>query len=187
MRVSRIDKNPEKFKEAVLASKSFVELMKRMGYKYSSGMHKFLKLKMTQYGLDSSHMTGQGWAKGRNRDTDSGLDKMARRHEKKWEDCFRLGSNVHPQKLFRRLIRAGKKEYKCEICGLTEWMGKPAPLQLHHKNGNNVDNREENLEVRCSNCHDSLHDYGAETAALSRRIKVRVAEPADARARGARG
>lgn len=39
-----------------------------------------------------------------------------------------------------RLIEEGLKENKCEICGLSEWMGKPIPLELHHKDFNHYNN-----------------------------------------------
>lgn len=41
----------------------------------------------------------------------------------------------------------------CSNCGLSEWQGRPVPLELHHKNGNSRDNRLENLEYLCLNCH----------------------------------
>lgn len=57
-------------------------------------------------------------------------------------------------KIKGKLIREGLKENKCEICGLiNEWNGKPLVLQLHHINGNHTDNRLENLQILCPNCH----------------------------------
>lgn len=41
----------------------------------------------------------------------------------------------------------------CSSCGLDEWQGYPIPLELHHKNGDNRDNRLGNLEYLCLNCH----------------------------------
>lgn len=40
-----------------------------------------------------------------------------------------------------------------ERCGISEWNGVPAPLQLDHVNGDRRDNRLENLRILCPNCH----------------------------------
>lgn len=67
--------------------------------------------------------------------------------------------NTTASNLRNKLIEEGIKEYKCEKCGRTEWEGRPIPLELHHKNFNHNDNRLENLQVLCSNCHSLAHDY----------------------------
>lgn len=61
--------------------------------------------------------------------------------------------------LKNRLIDEGLKEYKCEQCGRVEWEGRKIPLELHHKNMNHFDNRLDNLQILCSNCHSLAHDY----------------------------
>jgi hypothetical protein len=60
----------------------------------------------------------------------------------------------------RRLINEGLKEDRCEQCGISEWQGKPLSLQLHHVNGDGLDNRLENLELLCANCHSQTDTYG---------------------------
>lgn len=60
-----------------------------------------------------------------------------------------VSSNILKQKM----IRDGIKEAKCEICGLTQWLDKPIPLELHHKNFNHYDNDFSNLQILCPNCH----------------------------------
>lgn len=55
--------------------------------------------------------------------------------------------------LKQKLIRDRIKENKCEICGYSEWLGQPIPLELHHKDGNHYNNNLDNLQVICPNCH----------------------------------
>lgn len=62
--------------------------------------------------------------------------------------------------LKRRLIEAGLKENRCEECGLSDWRGKPLLLELHHINGDPLDNRLENLQMLCGNCHSQTDNYG---------------------------
>lgn len=68
-------------------------------------------------------------------------------------------SGYSRSRLKERLVEEGLKEYKCECCGLTEWMGKPISLQLHHINGINNDNRLENLQLLCPNCHSQTENF----------------------------
>ena len=74
---------------------------------------------------------------------------------------LREDSNYSRTKLRERLIREGLKEYKCECCGNTEWMGQPIPLELHHLNGINNDNRLSNLQILCPNCHAQTENFGS--------------------------
>lgn len=53
----------------------------------------------------------------------------------------------------QRLYDAGLKARRCETCGAEEWNDRPIPLALHHVNGDREDNRLENLQILCPNCH----------------------------------
>ena len=58
-----------------------------------------------------------------------------------------------------RLVNEGKLEYKCQICGINEWLGQKLSLQLDHINGINNDHRIENLRFLCPNCHSQTETY----------------------------
>ncbi len=81
--------------------------------------------------------------------------------------------------LKRRLLEEGLKENRCEICGITEWMGKPVSMQLHHKNGDGSDNRLENIQFLCGTCHSQTDTYGGRNGHRKPDRHLRLVEPAD--------
>jgi len=69
-------------------------------------------------------------------------------------DTYRSRHNV---KL--RLLGEGLKSNRCEACGLTEWQGMQLSMALHHINGDGRDNRLENLQLLCPNCHSQTENF----------------------------
>jgi biotin operon repressor len=69
------------------------------------------------------------------------------------------GRNTNRTHLKRRLMAAGLKQNRCEACGLTEWRGEPLAMALHHVNGDGLDNRLENLQLLCPNCHSQTENF----------------------------
>jgi len=56
-----------------------------------------------------------------------------------------------------------KYDCKCQKCGwgeMNETTGK-IPLEVHHINGDCTDNREENLQLLCPNCHSLTPNHGS--------------------------
>lgn len=75
------------------------------------------------------------------------------------EDYLANSENIQSNKVRLKLLKEGYKEPKCENCGLTEWLGQPIPLELHHKDGNPHNNVLENYVLLCPNCHAMTDSY----------------------------
>ncbi len=69
-----------------------------------------------------------------------------------------------------RLLAEGLKQPACEECGISSWRGRRLGLALHHVNGNGDDNRLENLQLLCPNCHSQTPNFSARNIAGSRRM-----------------
>ena len=92
-----------------------------------------------------------------------------------------VGRKTNRGHLKARLIRAGLMQERCEECGITEWLGKPLSLELHHKNGDGTDNRLKNLSLLCGNCHSQTHTWGGRNGRRRAENHLRLVEPADQR------
>ena len=57
------------------------------------------------------------------------------------------------------VLKLALREYKCEICGITEWQGSSITLELDHINGKNRDHRIENIRLLCPNCHSQTDNF----------------------------
>lgn len=86
--------------------------------------------------------------------------------KKKLSEVLIKNGSGNSNKIKQRLIREGVKENKCEVCGNTEWMGEPIPLDLHHINGDHFDNRLENLIILCPNCHRLTDNHGNKNSSI---------------------
>jgi 5-methylcytosine-specific restriction endonuclease McrA len=76
------------------------------------------------------------------------------------DDLLVAGRKRSRGHLKARLVKEGLKQNQCEICGITEWLGRPLSMELHHVNGDGDDNRLENLQLLCGNCHSQTDNWG---------------------------
>jgi DNA-binding CsgD family transcriptional regulator len=76
------------------------------------------------------------------------------------EEIFAANTRRSRGHLKLRLLRSGLKDERCERCGISEWLGRPLSVALHHINGDRLDNRLENLELLCPNCHSQTDNFG---------------------------
>ena len=73
---------------------------------------------------------------------------------------FAKGVRRNRYHLKGRLLADGLRDPWCEECSISQWRGGPLPLELHHINGDPSDNRLENLQLLCPNCHSQTDTWG---------------------------
>lgn len=86
---------------------------------------------------------------------------LSKSKSNKWNliEYLTNSKDIQSNKVRKKLLEEGYKEYKCECCGNTEWMGQPIPLELHHIDGNRYNNTIENFQFLCPNCHAFTDSY----------------------------
>lgn len=151
--MANIKYTKEFLEEKVKECTSIRQLIISLGLKETGGNYSNLKSRLKQFKVDISHFTGQVWNKGKEFKT-GGIDKWLVENSQ-----YESGRKYNTYKLRNRLIIEGYKEAKCEICNNTDWNNLPIALEVHHINGTSNDNRLENLQILCPNCHAQTDNY----------------------------
>lgn len=139
----------EDLRIAVNNSYTLSDVCRTLGRPTNSGNIKTIRTKIIDYGIDFSHFLGR-----RN------ISNCGKVHRLNLDEILVENSSYkNTDRLKKRIIKAGLKNNKCEICGITLWNDSPISLQIHHKNGKSNDNRIENIMILCPNCHSQTDNY----------------------------
>lgn len=166
-RIAEIGKSG--LQELINESNSYAEVLEKMGMSSHGRNYDTLRKYINIYEIDLSKIE-----ENRRNVNLVQVKDLHRKNEIPLESIIN-GEYHQPYKgtrLKMRLIEAGHKEHRCEHCGLTEWLGKPIPLQLHHKDGNHNNNTIDNLELLCPNCHSLTDTYAGRNIKNKRRVQV---------------
>lgn len=134
----------EELEQFVKESTSINQVSMKCGYQNQSGSgQKAVREMIKAYGFDTSHffeLNGVSHNKGQ-------FDY----------DRFQKGKALRSAHMLQALVAL--KGHKCECCQLEEWQGQPIPLEVHHIDGDNLNNEIENLQLLCPNCHAQTENY----------------------------
>lgn len=144
----------ENLKNVITQSRTYSEVLKRLGIRAAGGNFDTLKKYIKKYEIDIKHFEAY---KVRNEK----LSEFRKNFVKKdIQDYLVQGSDYNRGHLKERLYSEKIKERNCEICGQgEEWNGKKMSLILDHINGIWNDNRIENLRIVCPNCNATLETH----------------------------
>ena len=132
----------EELEKIVKQCKCMKEVILSLGYKTANGGNsKTVKNRIEKYNISTDHF--------------SYVEPKVRT----FYNVFCLNSDV-TQNVLRRWYKRYSNDDKCYICGQGKiWNNKPLTMTLDHINGDNHDNRIQNLRWICPNCGSQLDTF----------------------------
>ena len=136
--MTKINYLDPKFKEIILSSPNCSSALKSLGLQAKGGNFATIKQKVYKLGINIDH-----WSNGRN--WNKGLQL------KSWENYSTVAC------IKKHLIKI--LGHKCENCLISIWYDFPICLEVHHIDGDRTNNKLENLQLLCPNCHSMTDNW----------------------------
>lgn len=142
----------QEFESAVSQSTTIRQVLEKLGINGVKNNYRVFHKLLKQYPVDTTHFEFPTTTKPR----------------RELQEYF---NNIHPigsARLKERMFKEGIKAKCCEKCLLSEWNQQVIPLELHHIDGNHMNNNLLNLQVLCPNCHAQTTNYRGANASVSK-------------------
>ena len=131
----------EELEKIVKESFSYKEIANKIGYSSKSSDGSVAIQKMIQLkGFNTEHFKKGAWNKG--------LFDYSR---------FQYGKVIKSTTALNALIAL--RGNQCENCKLTKWQNQDITLEIHHIDGDRLNNVLSNLQLLCPNCHSLTKNY----------------------------
>lgn len=147
----------EQLRKIINESRNYSDVLRRLDLVTTNGNYETLKKVIKEFNIDITHFTRKLKSKSYN-----GFKKPL-------EEILKDGVHYDSSKLRKRLLQNSIKKHSCENCHRDKWLDNPIPLQLHHINGKRDDNRIENIQLLCPNCHVLTENYGSKNMSVSKK------------------
>lgn len=126
-------------------SDSLNQFLLNLGVGTGGGAYYHYKNRLINLGVDFKKFMIDAQSRG-------GFKTAILRNKKSIKKRIRL-----PRPTLKKSMDLASVPYKCSKCQLVEWLGKKLKLHIHHKDEDRTNNKIENLEYLCPNCHSIEH------------------------------
>ena len=148
------------FQRLVDESSFVVDILEKLGLPKYNGNHKTFYAR-----VEEDNISLDKFIENHRRDRKKLMKNLNQKVRILDEDFFVKGVHRNNRDIKARLLKSGE-EYRCADCGNEGFHNnKSLSLQIDHINGDRDDNRRENLQLLCPNCHSQTDTFSGKNAA----------------------